>query len=214
MLITHFDLMPNGHEAWLADKNGGISHCDFREGQKDRRRWVVQEEGRAAKLGGLSINRESQAYLGLGLGQLGYMLISRHTALMPHLLVTAGNDQHLRIWDTRHFSHLNPRSTEILTPPPSAKREEGEPPRIDTYPSSSIGSDKVGNYMSSNKGKGLHRASYQHGKSCSAAYWDPWGRRILTTSYDDKLRSTCPFPSSRVLDSRGHSKSHILTWDR
>ena len=59
MLVTHFDLMPNGHEAWLADKNGGISHCDFREGQKDRRRWVVQEEGRAAKLGGLSVNRES-----------------------------------------------------------------------------------------------------------------------------------------------------------
>lgn len=58
MLITHFDLTPNGREAWLADKNGGISHVDLREGQKDRRRWVVQEEGRAAKLGGLSVNRE------------------------------------------------------------------------------------------------------------------------------------------------------------
>lgn len=109
------------------------------------------------------------------------------TALMPHLLVTAGNDQHLRIWDTRHFSHLNPRSTEVLTP--AAKTEDGKPPRIDTYPSSSIGNEKVGNYLSSAKGKGLHRASFQHGKSCSAAYWDPWGRRILTTSYDDKLRS-------------------------
>lgn len=108
---------------------------------------------------------------------------------MPHLLVTAGNDQHLRIWDTRHFSHLNPRSTEVLTPPPSVKGEDGDPSRINTYPSSSIGSEKVNNYLSSTKGKGLHRASYQHGKSCSAAYWDPWGRRILTTSYDDKLRS-------------------------
>jgi len=59
MLITHFDLMPSGQQAWLADKNGGISFCDFREGQQERKRWVVQEEGRAAKLGGLSINRSS-----------------------------------------------------------------------------------------------------------------------------------------------------------
>jgi WD40 repeat protein len=59
MLITHFDLMPSGQQAWLADKNGGISFCDFREGQQERKRWVVQEEGRAAKLGGLSVNRSS-----------------------------------------------------------------------------------------------------------------------------------------------------------
>lgn len=108
---------------------------------------------------------------------------------MSHLLVTAGNDQHLRIWDTRHFSHLNPRSTEVHSPPPTTKNEDGKPPRIDTYPSSTIESEKVNNYRSSSKGKGLQRASYQHGKSCSSAYWDPWGRRILTTSYDDKLRS-------------------------
>lgn len=59
MLVTHFDLMPTGQQAWLADKNGGISFCDFREGKEERKRWVVQEEGRAAKLGGLSINRMS-----------------------------------------------------------------------------------------------------------------------------------------------------------
>jgi hypothetical protein len=59
MLVTHFDLAPSGREAWLVDKNGGISHCDFREGKSERRRWVVQEEGRAAKLGGLSVNRKA-----------------------------------------------------------------------------------------------------------------------------------------------------------
>ena len=115
---------------------------------------------------------------------------------MPHLIVTAGNDQHLRIWDVRHLSHLNPRTTEILTPPPSANGKNGDPlkgesdfgPHTNTRPTSSIGNEKVYNYMHSNKGKGLLRASFQHGKSCSAAYWDPWGRRILTTSYDDKLR--------------------------
>ena len=62
-------------------------------------------------------------------------------------------------------------------------------PKLNTYPTSNIGNEKISNYQSSAKGKGLLRAAYQHGKSCSAAYWDPWGRRILTTSYDDKLRS-------------------------
>jgi len=56
-LINHFDLTPNGQEAWLADKNGGISHVDFRT-NGERRRWVVQDIGRGAKLGGLSVNRK------------------------------------------------------------------------------------------------------------------------------------------------------------
>ena len=62
MLITHFDLTPSGEEAWIVDKNGGISHVDIRENSKgvvERRRWVVQEEGRGSKLGGVSVNRES-----------------------------------------------------------------------------------------------------------------------------------------------------------
>lgn len=57
MLISHFDLTPTGTDAWIADTQGGISHCDIREGG-ERRRWVVQEEGRSAKLGGISVNRE------------------------------------------------------------------------------------------------------------------------------------------------------------
>jgi hypothetical protein len=59
MLITHFDLTPSGQEAWIADKDGGISHCDFRDDKRGGRRWVVQDQGRAAKLGGISVNRKS-----------------------------------------------------------------------------------------------------------------------------------------------------------
>lgn len=60
MLINHFDLSPSGQEAWMVDNNGGISHWDTRESKKEsgRRRWVVQEEGRGAKLGGISVNRK------------------------------------------------------------------------------------------------------------------------------------------------------------
>ncbi|WOO80271.1 DNA damage-binding protein CMR1 [Vanrija pseudolonga] len=175
MLITHFDLTPSGQEAWMSDKNGGISHCDFREGG-ERRRWVVQDEGRAAKLGGISVN-----------------------PLMPHLICTAGNDQHVRVWDVRHFSKLNPLAAEKLSPPAPPEGEDVKP-RIDTYPTSSIENERVQKYLQTPKGKGLQRAAYQHGKSCSAAYWDPWGRRIVTTSYDDKLRVWELNPQSFVID--------------
>jgi hypothetical protein len=32
------------------------------------------------------------------------------------------------------------------------------------------------------------RARAKHGLSCSSAYWDLEGKRILTTSYDDRIR--------------------------
>jgi hypothetical protein len=124
---------------------------------------------------------------------------------MPHLLVTAGNDQHLRIWDVRHLQKMSPKASEEMAPPsPPLTAKPNEDIKVDikpsfdespsTHPSSTIPYERVEALSSSAKGKGLMRASWQHGKSCSAAYWDPWGRRVLTTSYDDKLRSTVVFP--------------------
>ncbi|WRT70364.1 uncharacterized protein IL334_007362 [Kwoniella shivajii] len=181
MLVTHFDLVPNGQEAWIADKNGGISHCDFREDKRgrERRRWIVQEEGRAAKLGGLSVN-----------------------PLMPHLIVTAGNDNNLRLWDARSLSSVPANPTSITTPISSAKAKAE--PGVDTpYPDSFITGETdyegVSKFMTSKKGTGILRASWKHGKSCSSAYWDPWGKRILTTSYDDRLRVWSLQPPSLLL---------------
>ncbi|WVR07792.1 hypothetical protein IAU60_004835 [Kwoniella sp. DSM 27419] len=179
MLITHFDLVPTGQEAWIADKNGGISHCDFRESkrERERRRWIVQDQGRAAKIGGLSVN-----------------------PLMPHLLVTACNDQHLRIWDARHLSTIPSTTDTSLSP--SVKAENGKD--ATSYPDSHITGEtdyeRVMKHLYSAKGKGLLRASWQHGKSCSAAYWDSWGRRVLSTSYDDKLRIWDLSPETLSLD--------------
>lgn len=109
-------------------------------------------------------------------------------ALMPHLICTAGNDRNLRIWDVRHLSKMKPLAAEVLEPP---KAEDGAEPRLPTYPTSNVEYERTLSYREGVKGKGLLRASFEHGKSCSAAYWDPWGRRILTTSYDDRLRSRC-----------------------
>lgn len=134
----------------------------------------------------------------------------------------------LRIWDTRHLTVMTPRATETVappTPPPSRSKRHsaaneikkehgaeqeatGDPTagesdtaaHINTQPESVIPYDKVQRVMESTKGKGLLRASWKHGKSCSAAYWDPWGRRVLTTSYDDKLRVWSLNPQSLLLD--------------
>ena len=48
--------------------------------------------------------------------------------------------------------------------------------------------DIVNDYASDTTGKGLLRAEFPHFKSVSSAYWDPRGRQIVSTSYDDTLR--------------------------
>jgi len=48
--------------------------------------------------------------------------------------------------------------------------------------------DAVENFVESKEGEGTVRAEFTHGKSASSAYWDPRGRSIVSTSYDDTLR--------------------------
>ena len=50
--------------------------------------------------------------------------------------------------------------------------------------------DVVDNLIESAKGKGTIRGEYEHQKSASSAFWDPRGRQIVSTSYDDTLRRT------------------------
>ena len=50
--------------------------------------------------------------------------------------------------------------------------------------------DVVDNFVESAKGKGTLRGEHEHQKSASSAFWDPHGRRIVSTSYDDTLRRT------------------------
>ena len=50
--------------------------------------------------------------------------------------------------------------------------------------------DVVNNFIESAKGKGTLRGEHEHEKSASSAFWDPYGRQIVSTSYDDTLRRT------------------------
>jgi hypothetical protein len=50
--------------------------------------------------------------------------------------------------------------------------------------------EDVDKLSQSKDGPATLRAEWKHGKSVTAAYWDPRGRSIVSTSYDDALRST------------------------
>lgn len=127
---------------------------------------------------------------------------------MPHLICTAGNDQHVRIWDTRHLfsisSNLVPSAAAIEEEEEGTSTLSGQSSSLphDTHPTRESDYNTVTSYLASPRGKGLMRAKWQHGKSCSSAYWDPWGRRILTTSYDDHLRVFNVDPGSSLVDDR------------
>ena len=48
----------------------------------------------------------------------------------------------------------------------------------------------VDKFRASKGGTATLRAEWKHDKSVTSAYWDPRGRSIVSTSYDDALRST------------------------
>ncbi|KAL7415987.1 WD40-repeat-containing domain protein [Mrakia frigida] len=191
-LISNFDMPLEGNEIWATDKKGGLSHCDLREGGSGRRRYEV---GEGKKLGGVSVNPAH-----------------------PWLVCTAGNDQHVRIWDVRHLSKINPTSSASIPaaeePLAAAEGEAAvaEEEIVETWPTANILGEQIKAYAATEKGKGLVQGVWRHGKSCSSAVWDPWGRRLLTTSYDDSLRvwslplssfsSPAPFTASEFSNPR------------
>ena len=72
-----------------------------------------------------------------------------------------------------------------MTPPPSSP-VRGPSVRRSLGPFE-YNYETVQDFMGSTRGRGLMRAEFQHGKSCSSAYWDPRGRSIVSTSYDDSV---------------------------
>ncbi|KAG2753264.1 WD40 repeat-like protein [Suillus brevipes Sb2] len=137
-LITSMDLPVGGHEMWISDASGGLTHLDLRE-PKDKACWYGLS---TAKVGTVSINPTS-----------------------PHFLLTASNSRELKVWDSRKLQKLTSATG---------------PYQLSQY--------TVQDLVWSKKGKGTVRGTFQHGKSVSSAYWDPRGRSIVSTSYDDSIR--------------------------
>ncbi|KAG8896634.1 hypothetical protein FRB99_008791, partial [Tulasnella sp. 403] len=171
-LISSFDLPPTGNEVWISDTSGGLSHIDMRESIKACRRWDVNGTGH--KIGCVSINPVS-----------------------TYFLVTASNDRHLRLWDARKLTPLPITSTPMDEP--SSRKVKKEDNHNVTPAETAY--EEVKAVLDSKRGKGLLRGSYAHNQSVSSAYWDPSGRRIVSTSYDDHLRVWDVKPANLVFDA-------------
>ncbi|THH29638.1 hypothetical protein EUX98_g4552 [Antrodiella citrinella] len=82
----------------------------------------------------------------------------------PHFLLTASNNRFLRIWDARNFDILK---------------------TLDDEDDSKI----IEEFLRHSEDAGTClRGEWEHGKAINSAYWDPRGRGIVSTCYDDKLR--------------------------
>lgn len=90
-LISSFDISPSGHEMWISDAEGGITHKDVREAKSRARRYQLLE----TKTGCVSIN-----------------------PVRPEAILVSSNNKSLTLWDARKLSSLSVAT--LLTPPPSS----------------------------------------------------------------------------------------------
>ncbi|KAJ7235456.1 WD40-repeat-containing domain protein [Mycena haematopus] len=187
-LISSIDLTPTGHEMWISDALGGVWHRDLRQDKSTTIRYRLSDQ----KIGCISVN-----------------------PTRPNFLLTASNNRSLKIWDVRKLQtiSLDLSAQALPTPPPSSPGNPFLRP-VSTV-NTDIGSEAVTEFVSSKKGKGCLRGEWRHDKSVSSAYWDPRGRSIVSTSYDDSLRlwdiepanfqTSAPFPSSRPFHRIRHN---------
>ncbi|KAJ6630858.1 WD40-repeat-containing domain protein [Mycena sp. CBHHK59/15] len=187
-LISSIDLTPTGHEMWISDALGGVWHRDLRQDKSTTIRYGLSDQ----KIGCISVN-----------------------PVRPNFLLTASNDRSLKIYDTRKLQSLSLDISDqaLPTPPPSSP---GGPFLAPVSMSAvDFDSDTVSEFVNSKRGRGCLRGEWRHDKSVSSAYWDPRGRGIVSTSYDDTLRlwdieparfeSSAPFPSSRPFSRIRHN---------
>lgn len=71
--------------------------------------------------------------------------------------------------------------------PRSPSKHRNKPASVVTLPTE-VDSEAIEKFLASKRGEPTVRASWSHGKSVSSAYWDPRGRSIVSTSYDDTIR--------------------------
>lgn len=161
---------------------------DLRAGRSHAKRYLLSEQ----KIGSVSVN-----------------------PVRPYFLVTASNTRDLkcvslsfptnsiskllavRVWDTRMLETLSGRSRRSApsSPGPSTPRSpskrQARSATVFAQPTAQpteVDSGAIEKLVATKRGESTVRARWAHGKSVSSAYWDPRGRSIVSTSYDDTIR--------------------------
>lgn len=93
----------------------------------------------------------------------------------------------VRLWDARKLSSL-PISVSSAPPATTGRKLKKEEPEEGLPAMNETDYEELSKYLESKRGPGLLRAEHPHKLSVSSAFWDPSGRRIVSTSYDDTLR--------------------------
>ncbi|KAI0636806.1 WD40 repeat-like protein [Trametes polyzona] len=186
VLLTSIDLPPHGHEMWISDALGGVTHMDLRAHRSHAKRYQLSEQ----KIGSVSVN-----------------------PTRPYFLVTASNSRELRVWDARMLETLSARSLRSAPNSPSRSSSAGAGNAM-VHPNE-VDSETIEKLLETKRGQSTVRARWTHNKSVSSAYWDPRGRSIVSTSYDDTIRlwdikpswfdKDATFPSSRPFSQIKHN---------
>ncbi|KAH9005298.1 WD40 repeat-like protein [Lactarius hatsudake] len=95
----------------------------------------------------------------------------------PTFILTASNNRSLKVWDVRKLQKL--------------------PAHDGVFELDRGGVDE---FKASKGGAATLRAEWKHDKSVTSTYWDPRGRSIVSTSYDDTLRIWDLRPSLMATD--------------
>lgn len=88
-----------------------------------------------------------------------------------------------RIWDTRKLMLIE-TGTPIEGDDDGSSSLEVKPPTV-----LEAENEIVTNFLSSKPGQGCILGQFEHKQSATAAFWDSRGERIVSTSYDNNLRS-------------------------
>ncbi|KAG8217962.1 WD40-repeat-containing domain protein [Butyriboletus roseoflavus] len=137
-LITSLELVSSGHEMWISDVSGGVTHLDLREGPSHSRWYGLSDQ----KIGSVSINPTS-----------------------PHLILTASNNRSLKIWDTRKLDtlitqkHRDGGATLPPSSPPSSSSKLSSGPFEFDF-------ERIQKFMESKKGNGALRGEHCPRKIC------------------------------------------------
>ncbi|KAF5330427.1 hypothetical protein D9619_005629 [Psilocybe cf. subviscida] len=97
-------------------------------------------------------------------------------------LLTASNSRFIKVWDARKLDGMPISLLDDDAAEGSSDGDDSAQGPLD------FDAAIVNEYLDSDAGKGGFRGEYRHDKSASSAYWDPRGRSIVSTSYDDSIR--------------------------
>jgi WD repeat-containing protein 76 len=187
VLVTSMDIPPASHEMWLSDDEGWVTHRDLREDKSKQRAYQLSDQ----KIGGLSVNPTNPAFIltssnNRTLKYADFFFLAFHASqgLNADLLVWLcsgsgmyGNFKKFRCVNCRFF-FFHWRMISVLTTSEQVQRNGVL----------ELDMQEVGELDKSKGGTATLRADCKHIKAVTSASWDPRGRSIVSTCYDDMLR--------------------------